>query len=156
MNHSANEVPLDGRTQNSIYSKNNFQDQEENDGYMHEVPQQSFEGAHGINEGYEEDQDFEDDQQEEFEENEYEGEYLKGQDQEYYAEGEEMEEGQDEYPKVRGGVTGGVGHRRQEDDRTVREPETEADRHHPEAHRGQLDTGREQCGNDHEESGNDR
>ena len=100
MNHSANEIPLDGRTQNSIYSKTNFQEQEENDGYMHQVPQQSFEGAHGVNEDYEEEQEFEHDQQEEFEEPEYEEEYQEEQEQEYYPEGEELPEDQEEYPKV--------------------------------------------------------
>lgn len=97
MNHSANEVPLDGRTQNSIYSKNNFQGEDENDPYMHQVPQQSFEGVHGVNEDYEEDQDFDHEQQGEFGDVEYEEGY---QEEEYYPEGEGNEENPEEYPKV--------------------------------------------------------
>ena len=102
MNHSAKEMLLDGRTQNSIYSKNNFQNEEDNDAYMHQIPQQSFEGVHGVNEDYEEEQDFE--QQEEFEEGEYEEGYQEDdQEGEYYQEGEEIEGNPDdeEYPKVK-------------------------------------------------------
>jgi hypothetical protein len=104
MNHSANEVPLDGRTQNSIYSKNNFQNDEDNDAYMHQIPQQSFEGVHGVNEDYEEEQDFDHDQQEEFDENEYEETYQGERDgeEEYYQEGDVEENPEDEeYPKVK-------------------------------------------------------
>lgn len=99
MNHSANEVPLDGRTQNSIYSKTNFQGEEENDPYMHQVPQQSFEGVHGVNEDYEEDQDFEHEQQEDFGDIEYEEGYQEDPEGEYYQEGEEQLD-PEEYPKV--------------------------------------------------------
>jgi hypothetical protein len=101
MNHSANEVPLDGRTQNSIYSKTNFQGDDENDPYMHQVPQQSFEGVHGVNEDYEEDQDFDHEQQEDFAEVEYEEGYQEDADPEYYPDADA--EGQldpEEYPKV--------------------------------------------------------
>jgi hypothetical protein len=103
MNHSANEVPLDGRTQNSIYSKNNFQNDEDNDAYMHQIPQQSFEGVHGVNEDYEEEQDFDPNQQEDFEDQEYEEGYQEQEEGEYYPEGEEGEGSPDdeEYPKVK-------------------------------------------------------
>ena len=99
MNHSANEVPLDGRTQNSIYSKNNYQGEDENDPYMHQVPQKSFEGVHGVNDDYEEDQDYE--QPEDFREAEYDEVYQEEAEGEYYPE-EEMEGGaeEEEYPKV--------------------------------------------------------
>ena len=106
MNHSANEVNMDGRTQKSIYSKNNFQNEDENNGYGHQIPQGSFEGVHGVNEDYEEEQEFDHGQgeEQEFEEQEYDDDYQEEGEVGYFAEEEpNEEEGEDgeEYPKVK-------------------------------------------------------
>ena len=104
MNQSANDVNIDGRTQKSIYSKNTFQNEEENDGYGHQIPQGSFEGVHGVNEDYEEEEEFGHGQEEEeFEDQEYEEGYQEEGEVGYFPEGEQNEEedeNDDEYPKV--------------------------------------------------------
>ena len=44
INHSANEVPLDGRNNNGMFSKGHYPMEDDSDGYKHQIPQQSFEG----------------------------------------------------------------------------------------------------------------
>ena len=109
MNYSANDLTLDARTQNSLYSKNNFQIEDENDQIVHQVPQGSFEGVHGVNEDYEEEFDHDDDQeeQEEFDQEYDQDKQQYDQEQEvaYFPDQQQLEEDQDEhdnhdYPKV--------------------------------------------------------
>lgn len=95
MNHSANEGPLDARTQNTTYSKSHYGQEEEIDPYQHQIPQQSFEGVHGENDEFDdEEEDYREEEEEEYHEEEFEPEGQVGE----FLPDEEMED--EKFPRV--------------------------------------------------------
>ena len=91
MNYSAIDLTLDDKRQNSLYSKNNFQNEDDNDQIVHKIPQASFEGVHGINEDYKD--EFDHDEQEE----QFIQEFDQDQEVAYFPNQQQLEDNQDEH-----------------------------------------------------------